>query len=64
MELRTDLSDFFRLNESVIREYLDLYAKSALLTLVPLALEVPTGIINDIYTFVEAHDILPTLGIW
>lgn len=64
VKLRHDLPDFFRLNESVIREYVDLYGKSAVLTLMPLALEVPTGIINDIYTFVEAHDILPTLGIW
>lgn len=64
VKLRHDLPDFFRLNESVIREYMDLYAKSAVLTLAPLVLEVPTGIINDIYTFVENHDILPTLGIW
>lgn len=64
VKLRHDLPDFFRLNESVIREYVDLYGKSAVLTLMPLVLEVPAGIINDIYTLVETHDILPTLGIW
>lgn len=56
--------DFFRLNESVIKEYVSLYGKSAVLCLVPIALEVPAGIINDIYAFIEEHDILPTLGIW
>jgi len=64
VELRYDLPDFFRLNESVIKEYMDLYAKTAVLAMLPLVLEVPAGIINDIYALVENHDILPALGIY
>lgn len=59
-----EMPDFFRLNEGVISEYVDMYGKSAVATLLPLALEIPSGVINDVITIIQKYEVLETLGIF
>lgn len=59
-----EMPDFFRLNEGVISEYVDMYGKSAVATLLPLALEIPSGVINDLITIIQKYEVLETLGIF
>lgn len=57
-------SDFFCLNEGVISQYVDMYGKSAAATLLPLALEIPSGVINDVVNIIQKYEVLETLGIF
>ena len=59
-----EMPDFFRLNEGVISEYVDMYGKSAVATLFPLAMEIPSGVINDLVNILQKYEVLETLGIF
>lgn len=63
-KIREGLSDFFRLNETVISQYVELYGATAVTALVPFMLEIPSGVLNDLYYFIDKHGILPALGIY
>lgn len=54
-------NDFFNLNESFLNEYKARLMTPLLLKLMPIALETPAGVINDLYAFTTEHDILVSL---
>lgn len=54
-------NDFFNLNESFLNEYKERMMKPLLLSLVPILLETPAGVINDLYAFAQRNDILVSL---
>ena len=51
-------NDFFNLNESFLEEYKQRLLPTMVLELVPIALEMPAGVIDDIYRFASDTDIL------
>jgi hypothetical protein len=51
-------NDFFNLNESFLDEYKSRLLPSLILKLIPFALEMPAGVIDDIYRFTADTDIL------
>ena len=56
-------NDFFHLNESFMSEYKELYVPSLAAALLPLALELPAGVISDVAGFLYQTGILAFLGI-
>lgn len=56
-------NDFFHLNESFMSEYKELYLPSLAAAFLPLALELPAGVISDTVAFLYETGILAFLGI-
>lgn len=54
-------NDFFNLNESFLDEYKARLLKPLMLKLLPIVLETPSGVINDLYSFAQQNDILVSL---
>lgn len=53
--------DFFSLNEGFLAEYKQRYMSTLGLALMPVVLEMPTGVLNDLYEFADKTGILLTL---
>ena len=54
-------NDFFNLNETYLNDYKDRLLKPLALKLAPILLEMPAGVINDLYAFAAQNDILVSL---
>lgn len=54
-------NDFFNLNETYLNDYKDRLLKPLMLKLAPILLEMPAGVINDLYAFAAQNDILVSL---
>ncbi len=54
-------NDFFNLNESFLNEYKERMTKTLLLALAPIALEMPAGVLDDVFQFMDRTDILVSL---
>lgn len=52
------IEDFFSLNESLLQEYKERWGASVCACLIPVALEMPLGVIDDIVNFMLDKDIL------
>ena len=55
--------DFFTLNESFLAEYKERFLPTLALGAMPFVMEVPSGVISDLYTFMYETGILAFLGI-
>ena len=51
-------NDFFNLNETFLDEYKERMLPTLATKLAPILLETPGGVINDLYQFMQDHDIL------
>lgn len=54
-------NDFFNLNESFLDDYKARLMKPLMLKLLPILLETPAGVIDDVYRFAQQNDILVSL---
>ena len=54
-------NDFFNLNESFLNEYKERMTKTLLLALAPIALEMPAGVLDDVFQFMDRTEILVSL---
>ncbi len=61
VEGRYPQNDFFNLNETFLEEYKEKLLKPIALKFLPILLETPAGVINDLYTFADRNDILVSL---
>ena len=61
VEGRYPQNDFFNLNETSLDEYKARVTKPLALKLLPLLLETPAGVIDDLYRFADSNDILVSL---
>ena len=56
-------NDFFSLNDSLLEEFKDQYKETIALAMIPFVLEMPKGVLNDLYDFGKKTDILVFLGL-
>ncbi len=54
--------DFFSLNEGFLSEYKERYLPTLTLSLMPIMMEMPTGVLNDLYDYTFQTGILAALG--
>ena len=54
--------DFFNLNDSFLREYLERYVPTIALAAAPIVMEVPAGVISDVIAFMDVTGLLALLG--
>jgi len=55
--------DFFTLNDSSLKEYQERFLPTLALAAMPFVLEVPAGVISDLYTFMYETGLLAFIGI-
>ncbi len=56
-------NDFFSLNEGFVDEYTERFKTPIALSLLPFVLEMPSGVIDDLFVFLDSTSILAILGL-